>query len=167
MPRRRLHGVTYQLFFVTEDFPLLANQLRTLRKRDVFEITAGLAADIELHECVAGLLDVAFILDGRPLLRAFRTQAAAQLGASQVRDSDFVDVVRLHPGLVFCVFGLTSCVGQVVVVLFLLAVETADLGVRPNTYLEFSRSHILPGCRGFSAVIGHLSSDRGHGRLAL
>jgi hypothetical protein len=39
-----------------------------------------------------------------------RFQSAAQLGASQVCDSDLVDVVGLHPALVLCVGGLVGCV---------------------------------------------------------
>jgi len=68
--------------FVAESLPLLANQLRTLWEGDVFEIAAGVAVDSERDERVGCTLDLAFILDGRPLPRVLRVQGSAQLGAS-------------------------------------------------------------------------------------
>ena len=76
----------------------------------MFEITAGVAADTKLHVWGDCLFDLAFILDGGPLLRMLRIQGAAQLGASQVCDFDFVDVVGLYPALVLCISGLLYCV---------------------------------------------------------
>jgi hypothetical protein len=111
MLRRRCIGrVSYLFLFVAECLPLLAEQLGALGNLDVFEIAAGAAADGKVHERVGGSLDLAFILDGGPLLQMLRFQSAAQLGASQVCDSDLVDVVGLHPALVLCVGGLVGCV---------------------------------------------------------
>ena len=42
-----------------------------------------------------------------------------------------------------------------------------DLRFRPNTYLEFSRCHVLPGRCNASAEFGHLGCDRRAGRLAV
>lgn len=104
-----------------------------------------MTADGELHIRGGGSLDLAFILDGRPLLRALRIQAAAQLLAGQVCKFDLIDVVGLYPALVLCIRSLVGYVGQVIVVLVLLAVGRDRLAVSANTHLEFSRSHVLPG----------------------
>jgi hypothetical protein len=102
--------VSYLLFFLAEGLPLLADQLLAVTHLHVFEIAAGLAADRELHECVGGSLDLAFVLDGGPLLRVLRVQGATQLGASRICDFDLVDVVGLDPALVLCIGSLVGCV---------------------------------------------------------
>ena len=114
-------GVSHLFLFVAEGLPLLGNQLRTLAERNVFEIAAGLAADRELHERGGVSLDLTLIPDGRPLLRALRIQAAAQLGASQVCDLDFIHVVGIYPSCVLCISSFFGCVNEVIVVLFVLA----------------------------------------------
>jgi hypothetical protein len=102
--------VSYLLFFLAEGLPLLADQLLAVTHLHVLEIAACLTTDGELHECVGGSLDLAFVLDGGPLLRVLRVQGATQLGASRICDFDLVDVVGLDPALVLCIGSLVGCV---------------------------------------------------------
>lgn len=134
-------GASHLFLFIAEGLPLLGEQLCTLADRDVLEITAGLAADGELHKRGGSPLDLAFILDDRPLLRGLRIQAAAQPSASKVGDSNFADVVRLDPAFVLCSSSLVGCVNQVIVVLFVLAKDIVEYRPRSPSLRYVPQSH--------------------------
>ena len=82
--------------------PLLPNQLDTLCRADVLEVTASSAVDHELNVAAQGSLGSSLVMDGGPggPAPALHWKSAPQSFASAIGFVDLLRGVLLHPSLV-------------------------------------------------------------------